>query len=238
MQGIKKCFFVVLFILLGVVITAPQDVVKPVPVPEVSMVPVSVPSEVLNPSVKIIVPDGIGAGVIISDIFILTAAHNLVEYDFFRNPIYENKYLDKYFKVEILLKTPNGNVPIQLPAQTILFDPKSDLALLKVSYTFNEEAVIPIKDELYAGCPLWIIGAPAGQSQKLTTLGYFGKHRDANEKSSSLASQSSQSSNASQPGNSGGGVYNANTKRLVGIVTAANEPNISEFTPLYEIVEF
>jgi len=221
MQGLKKRMLVVLFILCGVFLFAPRK-------------PLSVPDAILAPSAKIIAPDGVGAGVIISDQYILTAAHNLLYAGFF-NPDSGRKIPDEDIKVRLLLKSPKGNVPIELGVKTILFDREHDLALLRVKYTFNNPAKFPLfGNGLYEGCPLWVIGAPYGLSQKLVTFGWVAEEYPNHKV---VCSFTSQASNVTYKGNSGGGVYNANTNELVGILVCGRGW-VSEYVPLPVILEF
>ncbi|MBR2180951.1 MAG: trypsin-like peptidase domain-containing protein [Oscillospiraceae bacterium] len=144
------------------------------------------------------VSEGAGSGVIVtSDGYIAT----------------NNHVIDGASKISVTLASGK-----EYPATLIGKDAKTDLAVIKISETSLKAATLGTSASLKVGEPVVAIGNPLGELGGTVTLGIISaldrQIEIDNEKMTLL-----QTDAAVNPGNSGGGLFNANGQ-LIGIVNA------------------
>lgn len=182
------------------------------------------PADLLGHAVRISYEGagGMGAGVVLDAEHVLTAAH----------------LADEGVELKIEVQTPSGFTSIR--ATCIKRDLEADLALLKADAPLPDACRPAVLEQdhgrdLKPGVPLYVVGCPKGYSPNTITLGWLASSLPAID---GVPPHLWQCSARVYGGNSGGGVYDAKTNRLVGIMVWIEAPNVSFFVPLYEIEAF
>jgi serine protease Do len=185
---IKPIFFAVFSFTLG--ITNAQDIASLYKQVNTSVVTILTESRLLEESHQMIVDEGFGSGVLISeDGEILTAAHVVNDAE------------------KVVVKFLNGE---EIPAKVIRSAPVADIALLKLSWMpkVYEVAKIGDSDKASVGEQIIIIGAPYGLEHSLSSGYISGKQKQKTRTSGFVINEYFQTDASINQGNSGGPMFN------------------------------
>lgn len=164
--------------------------------------------------------------------YLLTAAHCVVD----------DAGKKKHVTIEVT--TPDGKDWFE--AEILIYDAKADVALIKCKYDLPVLVELAELDEIDIGDPVIAIGCPKG-TPPTGSLGFLAEKRAAIQKDETRPKDHWwQASTPIFHGNSGGPVFDANRKKLVGIATAiyyddklqAVIPNLGLFVPATFINDF
>lgn len=184
----KSIFYVAFFLTMG--IANAQDIASLYKQVNISVVTILTESKVFDENHQMIVDEGIGSGVLISNEGkILTAAHVVNDAE------------------KVIVKFINGE---EIPAKVIRSAPVADIALLKLSWMPKAYGVAKIgdSDKVSIGEQVIILGAPYGLEHSLSAGYISGKQKQKTRTSGFVINEYFQTDASINQGNSGGPMFN------------------------------
>lgn len=192
-KGIK---YALVFLVIGA--THAQDIATLYQQVNTSVVTILTESELLDEGRRMVMDEGIGSGVLISEEGdILTAAHVVNDAQ------------------KVVVKFINGE---EIPAKVIRSAPVADVALLKLSWmpkNYNV-AILGDSDKVLVGEQIIALGAPYGLEHSLSVGHISGKQKEKTRTSGFVINEYFQTDASINQGNSGGPMFNLNGE-VIGI---------------------
>ncbi|MDB4292996.1 trypsin-like peptidase domain-containing protein [Maribacter sp.] len=184
----KPIHYIVLFLAIGG--ANAQDIASLYKQVNTSVVTILTESKVLDEKYQMVMDDGIGSGVLISNKGeILTAAHVVNDAE------------------KVTVKFINGE---EIPAKVIRSAPVADIALLQLSWMPKDYEVAEIgdSDKVSVGEQIIILGAPYGLEHSLSAGYISGRQKQKTRTSGFVINEYFQTDASINQGNSGGPMFN------------------------------